>query len=250
MTDFDMAGYEAGNACRALDEFGITLNADADRWLQRLNELKANPPQPLPHNAVAELVADAAKPAVIGAAVAAHVGQNHRIIQHDVALNISGRRVLDALLADRDRIHAALAVIANEVIDRLHRAAAVDESITELAKQRRNDEATVLACIDSDAETLRRLFVIRDEYLTPASEKWSTGWWSCATYSNPWELKNSSPREETVWEVIRAEIRAGGQLWFPTIAEARAASQAREPRPSDSLLPPIDPYHRTATFTG
>jgi hypothetical protein len=248
--DFDLASYEAGNAARSLNEFDIKLNADTDRCLRRLNDLKANPPQPLPHNAVAELVADAAKPAVIGAAVAAHVGQNHRIIQHDVALNISGRRVLDALLADRDRIHAALAVIANEVIDRLHRAAAVDESIAELAKQRRNDEATVLACIDSDAETLRRLFVIRDEYLTPASEKWSTGWWSCATYSNPWELKNSSPREETVWEVIRAEIRAGGQLWFPTIAEARAASQAREPRPSDSLLPPIDPYHRTATFTG
>lgn len=249
MIEFDLAGYEAGNGCRALDEFGITLNADVHRWLQRLNELKANPPQPLPHNAVAELVADAAKPAVIDAAVAAHVGQNHRIIQHDVALNISGRRVLDALLADRDRIHATLAVIANEVIDRLHRAAAVDESITELAKQRRNDEATVLACIDSDAETLRRLFVIRDEYLTPASEKWSTGWWSCATYSNPWDVKNPSPREETVWELFRAEIRAGGQLWFPTIEEARAASQVREPRTNDSVLPPIDP-RRHATFIG
>ena len=249
MTDFDLAGYEAQNAARSLDEFGIKLNTDADRCLQRLNDLKANPPTPLPHNAVAGLVADAAKPAVIDAAVAAHIGHNHRIIQHDVAINIVGQRVLDAILGDRDRLHAELALIANEVIDRLHRAAAVDESITELAKQRRNDEATVLASIDADAEQLRRLFVVRDEYLTPASEKWSTGWWSCATYSNPWDVKNPSPREETVWEVWRAEIRAGGQLWFPTIAEARAASQAREPRPSDSVVAPMNPY-RTATFTG
>lgn len=249
MTDFDLAGYEAGNGCRALDEFGITLSADTDRWFQRLNELKANPPKPLPHNAVAELVADAAKPAVIDAAVAAHVGQNHRIMAHDIAVNIVGRRVLDALLADRDRIHAALAVIANEAIDRLHRAAALEQSISELTRQRRSDEAHLLACADTDAETLRRLFVIRDEYLTPASEKWSTGWWNCATYSNPWDVKNPSPREETVWEVFRAEIRAGGQLWFPTIEEARAASQAREPRPADSLLPPVDP-RRHATFIG
>ena len=248
--EFDLAAYEAGNAARTLNEFDIKLNTDTDRLLQQLNDLKANPPQPLPHNAVAELVADAAKPAVIDAAIAAHVGQNHRIIQHDVALNIVGQRVLDAIMADRDRLHAALAVTATEAIDRLHQAAAIAETISELTKQRRNTEAHILACIDSDAETLRSLYYIRDQYLTPPSEPWMTGWFNCGQFSNPWDIKHPHPKDDTVWGLWRAQIQSGGRLWFPTIAEARAASQAREPRPSDSLLPPIDPYLRTATFTG
>ena len=248
--DFDLANYEAGNATRAIDQFGITLNTDAEQWLQRLNDLKATPPAPLPHNAVAELIADAAKAAVIDTAIAAYVGQSHRGLQHDVALNIVGRRVLDAIVADRDRIHAELAELANEVIDRLHRAAVTDESISELTRQRRNDEAHLLACIDSDAETLRSLFYIRDEYLTPSSEQWSTGWWSCAQFANPWDVKNPNVRDETPWGLWRASVRAGAQLWFPTIEEARAASQPHEPRAADSMLAPIDPYHRTATFTG
>ena len=245
--DFDLASYEAGNAARSLNEFDIKLNADTDRCLRRLNELKANPPQPLPHNAVAELVADAAKPAVIDAAIAAQIGQNHRIMAHDTALNIVGQRVLDAIMADSDRLHAALKVTAADAIDRLHQAAAIDETITELTKQRRTSEAHILACIDSDAETLRSLYYIRDEYLTPASEQWLTGWWNCGQFSNPWDIKHPHPKDETVWGLWRAQIHSGGRLWFPTIEEARAASQPHEPRAQDSVLAPIDP-RRSAIF--
>ena len=38
--DFDFAAYESGNATRALDGFGIDLPADAEHWVNRLNDLR------------------------------------------------------------------------------------------------------------------------------------------------------------------------------------------------------------------
>ena len=246
--DFDFAAYESGNATRALDGFGIDLPADAEQWVNRLNDLRQNPPEQPAHSLVAELIADAADPAVIDAAVAAQVGVGHRIQAHTVAQNIVGQRVLDAILADRNRIHSQLRTTADETIARLHRAAAIDENIVDLTRQRRTEDAHLVATADADAETLRSLFYVRDEYLTPPSTPWSTGWWDCGKFENPWDIKHPNPKDDSLFGVWRAEVAAGGRLWYPTIDEARAASQIREPA---EVLPPIDPYRTgTGMFVG
>lgn len=240
--DLDLAAYEATNAARVLDELEIELNPATEQLLRWLTDLRQNqPPQPA-HNAVAILIADNADPATIDAAIATNVGQAHRVQQHALAANILGQRVLDALLADSERIHAELAVTAEATIERLHRAAAIDETITELTKQRRTEDAHILACIDSDAEQLRSLFYVRDAYLTSPDARWSTGWWNCKQLKNPWDVGHPQPADDTVWGVWRAQIRAGGRLWYPTVDQARAASQAREPA---DTLPPINPYRET-----
>ncbi len=230
-----------------LDGFGIELGADAARWLKKLTELRADQPEEAPPDQVAELIANSAKPAEIDKAVAYKAGQQIRIGQHLAARQIVACRTLDAILDDRDRIHNELAAHANRSITRLHQAAALTESIIELTKARKTEEAHLLATATADAEDLKQLFHTRDTYLTPLGMQWSTGWWSCAHFQNPWEIDHPSPQgDNTLWDQWRAKIQRGGRLWYPTIEEAHAASQPHEPK---DVLPPIDPRRSTvATF--
>ena len=96
-----------------------------------------------------------------------------------------------------------------------------------------------MACADSDAAELRDLYALRDRYLTPSGSHWSTGWWSCETFSNPWDISGRhADHGGTLWGHWRANIRAGGRLWFATYEDATAASSAHEP----NMTAPIDPY--------
>lgn len=247
----DLAGYEALSAARAFDQFGIDLPDDAQRWVQRLQDLRENPPQQAPHNHVATLIADAAKASEIDKAIAYQAGQAHRIQQHAFSQNIVGARALESILADRDRLHDEIAITADEAIDRLHQAAALTENITDLTRQRRTDEAHLLACAASDAEDLRAAYYLRDHYLTPTGAKWETGWWSCAQVRNPWDVKHPNPEDSTQWAIWRATIRSGGQLWFPTWEQATAESRTHEPSTTEeAVTPPINPRRGGGLFIG
>lgn len=244
----DQPAFEASQAFRALDQLGIELSADTQRLAKRLNILRENPPQPAPFNRVAHLIADDANDKAISQAVIEHLGTNHLIQQTVLAADILGGRVLDAILDDAPRIHAELRVTADELIDRLHQAAALDLSVIELTKARRIDDAHLAATAESDAESLRTLYFVRDTYLTPPTARWCTGWHDCRTVKNPWDATYIGEHDETTWGTWQAAIRAGAQLWYPTVEEATAASQAHEP---GDMLPPID-VHRSSTgmFTG
>lgn len=239
------SAYEAINAAQAFEQFKVTLSGEADRWLARLTELRQNAPQQPPHNQIGELIADGAKQADIDKAVAARAGAQHLLNGHQYAQELCGERVLSALLADRDRLHRELATPANALIEKLHTAATIDATVAELTKARRTDDAELIVWIDNDAETLRRLFFLRDEYLTVPGLQWSTGWWDASQFQNPWDMERPNVTDNTQWGQWRASIRAGGRLWFPTHEQAVAASQAHEP----NLMPAIDPIRgRSATF--
>lgn len=241
----DTAAYDALDAARQLDRFSVDLPGEARRWLDRLTELRANPPAEAPRNQVAELIVDAAKPAEVDRALARAVSQHLRIGQQRLAQQIAGQRMLDALLADGDRVHAELAATANPIIERLHHAALLDETVAELARARRVDDAHALATASADVDELNDLFTIRNSYLTAPGSQWSTGWHSCAIWSNPWAIGHVAENGGSTWDRWRAVIRAGGRLGYLSHAEAVAASQAHEP---SGMTAPIDP--RRSTFAG
>jgi hypothetical protein len=244
---YSNSAFEAIDAAHAFNHFGLDLPEDASHWVQRLTELRANRPEAPPRNAVATLIVDEAQAADIDQAIAAHLGNSHRVQQHSEAESIAGQRALTAIRADRDRLHSELRFTADQIIERLHQAAAIDESITDLTRARRVDEAHVLACANSDAVEPRDAYQLRDNYLTPPGSHWSTGWWDCGWYSNPWDIGNgNADHDRTLWGALRANIRAGGRLWFPTLEEAHAASEAHEP----NMTTPIDARRDGAVFTG
>lgn len=238
LIDYDDNAFNASEAARAFNQLGIELSEEAQQWVQRLTDLRANKPQPAPHDAVAVLIADNAKASVIDAAIAHHVGQNHRIQQHARAENILGGRVLAAILDDRDRLHNELKAQAEPIIKRLHRAADITDSITDLVRAGRTDDAALVATIEPDAESLRMLYYVRDTYLTPPTAQWNTGWWSCQHWQNPWDIEHPAAHDDTLWGTYRASLNARGTLWFPTWEQATEASSAHEP---GEMLAPINP---------
>jgi hypothetical protein len=78
----DTSARDSTEAARALDGFGLALPDDATPWLDKLADLRANPPVEAQRNAVAELFADSAKAADIDKALAYNVTQNLRSGQH------------------------------------------------------------------------------------------------------------------------------------------------------------------------
>src|SRR4051812_12990279 len=115
---YSTSSLDALDAAHALHHFGLELPSDAAHWVQRLTDLRSNRPQPVPHNAVATLIADDAQAADLDRAIAAHLGHNHRLQQHVEAENISGQRALNAILTARDELHRQLANIATDTIAR------------------------------------------------------------------------------------------------------------------------------------
>jgi hypothetical protein len=241
MGSWDTAVYDALDCGREFDRFDVALPDTAATWLTKLIALRENKPEPPHPNAVGEMIAASAEPAAVDAAIAASLGAQHRTNQHGHAERLCAQRVLAAVLQDRDRLHRELAAVADELINRLHRVAAIEETIAELARERRVDEAALLANVEVDAATLKDLYAVRNAYTTPGGvfAEWSTGMWSCETWATPWDL----PPHETVidsgslWELWRAGIRGGARLAFFTIEQAREQSDAHEPRD----LEPIDP---------
>jgi len=233
------------DASSQLDGFGITLGIDATKSLTKLLELRANPPEEPPPNEAAELIAGSASATAIDRAIAQKLGAHLRAGQHVRACQIVAARILDAILDDRVRLHADLAAHANPLISRLHEAAELTETVAELVKQRRVDEAHTAATASADAEDLHQIFKIRDAYITPPGMRWSTGWWDCSRFSNPWDVNHPSPQGDSHWDQWRASIARGGRLWFVPVEQATAASAAHEPT---GIPTPINP-RRTGNAT-
>jgi hypothetical protein len=237
---YDDFAREANDCAKRLAHFSIEPPTPAARWLARLHQLQQNPPLPAPHNGVAELLAapEAPDEADVDAAIMRHLSAHHRAQQHGTAEKLVGRKALDAVLASRDELHKQLAGIADEIIAKLHAAAEITETLGDLTRQRRIDDATIVAHADSDAEQLLALYMLRNQFLTPAGAQWSTGLWSCENWSNPWNLQNHTGTYMTIWGSWREGIRHGGRLWFATFEEATAESSAHEPVDEPE---PIDP---------
>lgn len=243
----DTSARDAIDAAHALDGFGVELPPEATRWLNKLNELRANPPAETPRNRVAELIADSAKPAEVDRALAYSVSQNLRAGQHRLAQQIVGARMLDEVMRDRDRLHRELKVTADDLIGRLHEAATITETVIELTRERRTDEAHLVATIESDVGELRALYDLRDNYLTPAHARWDAGQWSCRYFANPWHVRHPAPGGSGQWDHWKAYIKAGAELWYPSFEEAAEAVNAHQLTPAPYASELVTP---TAKLSG
>lgn len=232
MAHWDDPSFEAPQAAKRLSRLGIDISEAASHWVERLLGLQRTRPEPQPHNEVAQMIANGAKESDIRAASAQHLSFDHRRTQHVEAERICGSNALHEILRDRVRLHNELAVTANELIEKIHVAARIDENLVELTRQGRGDEAYRLSVIESDTDELRECYEVRDMFLTVPGEHWKPGWWDCSQCSNPWDVAHhtiGSRGDENLWDIWRASIRAGAILWFPSLEQARAAALEHQP---------------------
>ena len=121
-----------------------------------------------------------------------------------------------------------------------------------MTKERRTDEAHLVATCETDAGELKTLFEMRDDYLTPATAHWDTQRWSCRYFANPWDVKHPAPGGSGQWDQWKAYIRAGAELWYPTVEEAIEAVTAHQspPTPFESELVTPTPKLSGGMFAG
>lgn len=131
------------------------------------------------------------------------------------ACAIAAQAVADALLAERDTIHAALATQAAEYIGRLTAVADLGTTTLDcLVREGRHDDAEAFAVADLDAAALQELYNYRDRHLTRRREVYGSDWINVGVWRDP--------RATTGTTTLLDGLRRGGQLWYPTVAEATA----------------------------
>lgn len=169
-------------------------------------------------------------------AVSAHL----RAGQHRHAQQLCGQRCLAAILDDAPRIHTELAATASEIVERLHTAALIYETVADLVKARRVDNAHTLAVAESDVAELDDLYKSATNTSRHANHVGAQGWCDCSIWSNPWDIfaGHVAENDGSRWGHWRAVIRSGGKLWYPSHEQATAASREHE---HADMTKPIDP---------
>lgn len=228
--------YRARAALKDLAAHGVDWPGRVTAAVATLDRVEATPPTAPDHNAVARLIIDDADPDTIAAAVAEHVGAIHHAQQHRLAVDMAGQRVLAAILAERDDIHAQLKALADGLIAQITAAAAVSGTLPDLIRQGNTNEAKVLADAEPAAETLRQLYDLRNTLLVPAGLSTSVNGIEGGVWEDPGLADRHYHQAPSLFQSWAAIIRAGGVLWFPTaeqaheVAAAIAARRAEEAR--------------------
>ncbi|TWS20644.1 hypothetical protein FK529_04690 [Tsukamurella asaccharolytica] len=217
--------YRARDAVATFDRLGIALPDPVLDAVAALDQVDAARPEQPDPGAVAQLIADGAPAKTVTAALEASALHGAHLSAWQQARQITGRRVTTAILDHASELHAALAEQADTAIAILEADAHIDKPLAELVRTGETDAARTVAGADHAAELLDSLGTVRDLWLKPLGSTHDASGVNCGTWRDPRALDGRLHGATTPREVFRMGIRAGGQLWFPTVDEARAAAE-------------------------
>lgn len=218
------APYRARAALKQLDQHGIPLPAAVAQAVEVLDRIEATPiPDPSPH-AIHDAVLDGADLDELNG-IALHQLAHSRVRDGWAQARLTAAiEVLNTLMAARDELHAQLAPLAEDHIEKLTKIANLGEvRLDELIRNGRTDDARLLADKELIATQLDKLFQFRDAILTPVSLDARPEGVDCSRWRNPRKVRNLHPT--TVTDGFIAGIQRGGQLWYPSADEAAAAAE-------------------------
>lgn len=217
------APYRARAALKQLDKHGIPLPAAVAEAVAVLDRIEAAPiPDPSPR-AIHDAVLDGASLDELDAIALRQLTHSRVRDGWAQARLTAAIEVLSAIMAARDELHAQLAPLAEEHIEKLTKIAGLGEvRLDELIRNSRTDDARLLADKELIGTELHELFQFRDTFLTPVSLDTTPEGVDCSVWRNPRKVRNLHPT--TVTDGFIAGIQRGGQLWYPSADEAAAAA--------------------------
>jgi|SRR5690625_4178326 len=125
--------------------------------------------------------------------------------------------VLESVITHRDTIHEQLRTHADKLIARLEAAAAVEDiGLDRLLRDGREQDAKTVADAPWCESELKRLYALRDMRLRRPRETYGTRLVDTGMWRDPRTVRGTT--------TLLAGLRAGGELWFPTIEDAAAAA--------------------------
>lgn len=219
------APHRAREATKQLRERGVKLPKLVGDALATLDRIEASRPPAADTGAIRDLfLAGNTDADALHAAALAELAQDLVRTGHGQAVQHAAFAVLDAIADAANEIHAALAKLAGQHIDRLTKAAAIDTALDALIRSGRAADAEVIATAEIDARELDALYRWRDRYLSPSNRR--------------------PVLDVTRWRepdfgghAFIDGLRAGGTLWYPTAAEAaELAAELHQQREAEAAI--------------
>ncbi|MGE3842415.1 MAG: hypothetical protein AB7I50_12590 [Vicinamibacterales bacterium] len=218
--------HRARNAVNQLTARGIELPDSVAAAVAVLDRVQAAAPAPPKTTAVREAILAGADDSEIDRLLLADLAHTRLRSEHTQAVVIAAERVLAAVMAERDNLHAALKVLAEHAIEQLDRVASFDgASLEELVRAGRHDDAKALAEVEVVGAELKALYEIRDTYLTPGGpEARQAGHFDCSEFVDCRVGYRHHSIDRSVAGNYVYALRQGAELHYPTAEEALAAA--------------------------
>ncbi len=213
--------YAARDIVKQLRQHDIDLPDDAASAYAALQNISA--PADIEQNAVARLIADGAPEQQVLELLSTEQLRPRYAQAVVTARIIAGNRVLSAIRADAPSIHEQLDTIADELITQIEGAAAVGNvPLNALIRAARNDEARLVADIETNVNKMQHLWLLRDSVWDV--RKRDVNGIDCSQWRDP-RIATAHSHGESVAASMAAAYSGGAELWFPRPSEWLAVAE-------------------------
>lgn len=216
----------ARKLCSDLTAVGVDLPEEVTAALAHLDKVGTLEPKPIDTTAVADVYAtgDAKKAAAAALDLTTYTARRAGWEEGRI---LAGINVLHTIRSHGDHIVQALAEKAAPLIDTVTAGALIDtHDLSALIRDGRNHEAELAARHDLHTGDLAHLYTLRAR-VTKGAE-YSVNGWDCGTWRDPRPVRDALAGRATAVtgpaELYTRGVKAGGELWFPTPAEATHAA--------------------------
>lgn len=219
--------YRARGALKAFAARGIELPDEVTAAVATLDRITASIPAKPATDVIRNLIVGDADQDTINAALLADATSGLLHTEYKQAEIIAAERVLQALRDASDDLHLQLQVLAAEAIATLKTVAGLGEtSLADLVRDGRHDDARALADTETVGQELQQLYELRNSALVPGGYRAMTiDGVDCTQWRDPRPVTHHGRGDDSVAQAYVRGLRSGGELWFPTKADALAAAQ-------------------------
>jgi len=205
----------------------MTVPGEITDAIKHLDAVEAMQPEPVTTTDLADAYAARDTKRINALAVALATEQQRRAAWTEARAR-AGKAVMSAVTRNGDAIIAELADHAAPLNEQITAAAKVEtHDVAVLLRAGRKEDADLVARLDLLAGDLTTLYSLRD-HITAGAD-YGVGGIGCGVWRDPRPVTQAQAGRTTLPGTPAGRyvqgIRAGGQLWFPTPAEALAAAQ-------------------------
>lgn len=212
----------ADDAIRQFTARGIDLPPAVVDAIAVLDRVRDTRPAAPPQTALRDMILAGADRADIDAALLADLGSLRLNQEWSQAIANAAGLVLRAIRDEHDPIFEQLKALADAQIEHVTAVAGFGgETLESLVRSGRHKDAQRLAEVDVAAAELVALWNIRDQYLTDGADTLRVGGWDCTRWCDERPVDHHAGSFQPG---VTAHL-LGGQLWYPTAAEAIEAAE-------------------------
>ncbi|MET8795357.1 hypothetical protein ABZV91_02680 [Nocardia sp. NPDC004568] len=216
--------YTAHKTWDALTRRGITMPAQVTEAMDLLTYVESvKPRNDVDHAPIAEAYLNREPAEQIAQKAAVMYAAGLQFSAWSNARDRAARGVLEALRFNHDELVAGMAELAAPLIEAIEHVARLDtHSVDALVVAGRNDDARILAELQTTVAELKALYELR-RVTTPPGFRYASGAIDCGEWQDPRKVTHASGANPHSYYVHGVQL--GGRLWFPTVGEAESTAR-------------------------